>query len=490
MRLRRCPAAAAQAAQLRARGTAPHNRNQPEQTSPTRRTTAQLVATQHTTSQHSTTRRNTAHRVATQHTGLQRCNAQPPSGGADQNSGGAAAAVACAPSGRRGWCGPDAPAARARAPTRRAPSTPAVRRAAEVARRRAGGARTAVHAARRVAAHACATSATGARAACAQLTCTARSHMLRAARWFAHCSSTVRAVASGRTDLASSTDSANAPTPCTAHPCRPRPCPVCCRPSPAVLGRLLTHAPCVSATTAAERAQLASRRLDRICEALRGILRHSARPHGRAGYDRAVTLCGETETSLALSPLPADARTRRRRGRRGSAAACRCARAASSPLHSMHTRSAPTVPRSAAPCAPGAGAKRYGPTPGFSRIPSADAGLFTDSIGRRRAFHGFHRPTPGSGQAPSCAEWSRARIRASGGRAGGAPASSRAATERISSDRSSARIPSARKLRRHAHSASATKSSESCCRTRERARQHCSLDGSIARACARAKERD
>jgi hypothetical protein len=30
----------------------------------------------------------------------------------------------------------------------------------------------------------------------------------------------VRAVASGRTDLASSTDSANAPTPCTAHQCR------------------------------------------------------------------------------------------------------------------------------------------------------------------------------------------------------------------------------------------------------------------------------
>ena len=141
----------------------------------------------------------------------------------------------------------------------------------------------------------------------------------------------------------------------------------------------------MSATTAAERAQLASRRLDRICEALRGILRHSDRPHGRAGYDRAVTLCGETETSPVLSPLPADARTRRRRGRRGSAAACRCARAASSPLHSMHTRSAPTVPRSAAPCAPGAGAKRYGPNAGPSRIPSADAGVFTDSIGQRRA---------------------------------------------------------------------------------------------------------
>ena len=112
-------------------------------------TAAQHVATQHTGLQHSTPGCNTAHRVATHN---RRVDA--PIKPAPRSSSDAAAAVVCAPSGRRGWCGPDAPAAKARAPTRRAPSTPAVRPAAEVARRRAGGARKALHAARRGTAHA------------------------------------------------------------------------------------------------------------------------------------------------------------------------------------------------------------------------------------------------------------------------------------------------------------------------------------------------
>ena len=226
----------------------------------------------------------------------------------------------------------------------------------------------------------------------------------------------------------------------------------------------------MSATTAAERAQLASRRLDRICEA---------------------------ETTRHTPPLRPPARTRRlrsggdvvRRNRdqpRLSPFTCRCAHASAAwpkrlsscvPMCTCrifpaalnaHTLSADGAAQRSAMCA---WRRRQAVRP--------QCRAFTDSIGRRRVFHRFHRPTPGSGQAPSCAEWSRARIRASGG---GAPASSRAATERISSNRSSARIPSARKLRRHAHSAFATKSSESCCGTRERA----STVAWISRACARA----
>ena len=167
-------------------------------------------------------RRTTAHRVATQHNTLQRTSAEWTR---RSNQRRAAAAAQ-----QRRWSahqvdGEDGAVQmrqqQKRAPTRRAPSTPAVRPAAGVARRRAGGARKALHAARRVTARVQCDGST--RGVC--LTCTARSHMLRAARWFAHCSSTLRAPASGSTDLASSTDSANAPTPCTAHHRRCGPVP-------------------------------------------------------------------------------------------------------------------------------------------------------------------------------------------------------------------------------------------------------------------------
>ena len=188
-----------------------------------------------------------------------------------RSSGNAAAAVVCAPSGRRGWCGPDAPAAKARSPTRRAPSTPAVRPAAEVASRRAGGARKALHAARRGTAHARAVRREHAwrvpdlHGALAHV---ARGEMVRPLQQH------VARAGVGQHRLGEQHRLGKRAYTLHRTPPPMRPCPVADS-SPAVLRRLLTHTPCVSATTAAERAQLASRRLDRICEALR---RHFARP--------------------------------------------------------------------------------------------------------------------------------------------------------------------------------------------------------------------